>query len=304
MADTVCPRCSADIAPDDVNVKEGVAYCRPCDKLWPLRDLLSKDERKRARREIVKTDDDLEDDAADLAAADAMPSGCWLRDMGSETILGARCRSATGFFFLFFALFWNSITWTFVGIAVSGILSPAPTITTIPTTTPSTPSTTNAPSSASTPQPGVEASSPPDTTTAQSPSSPSTNPSPDPKPIFRKKNTFGGDSWFILLFMIPFVLVGIGTGTAAILGIFGRNEITLRPHGGTVFTGVGPIGYRRRFDPSRVRSVRITNSGSSTNGRPNKHIKLEADLDITFGVLLNPGRMRWLAGALRKILKP
>jgi hypothetical protein len=44
MPEVVCPYCSLPIPPEDVNVGEGVAYCRQCAELTRLRDLLGLDD--------------------------------------------------------------------------------------------------------------------------------------------------------------------------------------------------------------------------------------------------------------------
>jgi hypothetical protein len=67
---------------------------------------------------------------------------------------------------------------------------------------------------------------------------------------------------------------------------------------------VGPIGWTRRFSTDLVTSVRVTDSGSSTNNKPNKHIVIESDKTVKLGVMLSDRRRRWLAGVLRRVLRP
>lgn len=225
-------------------MREGVAFCRACDRLWKLRELAA----------------DPEEAEADKAAEGEMPAGCWLRDLGSETVIGASCRGPTGCFFLFFAAFWNSITSVFVFLALAGIYRHL------------------------------------GGTLPQGLANVKGNASPG--------NATLGMSIFMLVFMIPFVLVGVGTASAAAIGLFGRLEVTLRGQEGTVFTGVGPIGWRRRFAADLVKSVRVTDSRTSTNGRTNKQIVIEADKTVNLGVMLSDARRRWMAGVLRRVLGP
>lgn len=114
-----------------------------------------------------------------------------------------------------------------------------------------------------------------------------------------------GGSVFVLLFMIPFVLVGLVTAFIALMALFGRCEISLRGMEGQAFTGLGPIGWKRRFDASRVRDVTIETANSSTNGKPDRHVVIDAgDRTIKIGSVLSRARRRWLAGALTRVLLP
>lgn len=210
---------------------------------------------------------DPEDAAAKLAATDSPPSGCRIRDLGSHTVITVSCRGALGCFFLFFATFWNSIVSFFLCAALGGLY-------------------TNLVGPLPTWYPGAN-------TQIQSGSQTAT---PNTMPL--------GMVIGLLCFLIPFVLVGIGTAIAAIMGLVGRVTITLRGQEATAFTGVGPIGWRRRFDASSVRTVRIRESGSSTNDQPNKHIVIEADKTVKIGLLLSDKRRRWLAGVLSRVLIP
>lgn len=252
---TQCPACNSTIANTDINIAEGVALCRACDKLWKLRQLAA----------------DPEDGAADAAANAPPPSGCSIRDQthnfSSETVISASCRGGTGCFFAFFATFWNSITWIFVTIAAGGLY--ANLVGPLPSWYPMSNSTVKSGSTS--------------TTVAAMPL---------------------GMAIFLALFITPFVLIGLGTAAAAVLGLFGRVQVTLRGQEATVFTGVGHIGWNRRFAADTVRDVRIKESGSSTNNKPNKHIVIDADKTVKVGVLLSDARLRWLAGVLRRVLLP
>lgn len=309
MADTVCPACSSDITPDDINMREGAAFCRACDKMWRVSDLAGPPSLHTHTHTHAASDDDAEEASADQLAAREPPRGCWIRDEGTQTRVGARCRSATGFFFLLFATFWNSITWLFVFLALSGSM-PSPTSQHINPHPIPTPAETapQPPTSPSEPL-NVEAATPTSSTSpAPSPAPPATPPAAPPAELHSATTAGSGIEWFLLLFMIPFVLIGLVTASLAILGLFGRCEVTLRNHAGEAFTGVGPpslhLGWTRRFSADLVRAVNIRNSNSSTNGKPNKHIVIVADNDVPLGLFLSPDRRRWLAGALRSLLNP
>lgn len=112
-----------------------------------------------------------------------------------------------------------------------------------------------------------------------------------------------GMSIFLCFFLIPFILVGVCMGTAAMLSLFGRLVVTVRGPEGAVRTAIGPFGFTRRFDASAVRRVVITHTDSE-NGRRRNGIRIEADRTISFGSLLPDHRRDWLAAVLRTLLEP
>ena len=104
MSAILCPKCRAAIPPDDVNVKEGVAFCRACNTLTRLADLA---------------------DQAEITAADpaSPPQGCDFSSNGNETTITVSARSAgAAIGALFFSLFWNGIVSVFVLVAIAGSL--------------------------------------------------------------------------------------------------------------------------------------------------------------------------------------
>ncbi len=105
-----CPACDSEIALDDLNMTEGVGLCRPCGKLFKLGELVDDD------------DGPTSVDSLDIARGDP-PKGAWLRDTGVETQLGASTRTGVALFMWFFTIFWNSITGTFLVIAVGSALT-------------------------------------------------------------------------------------------------------------------------------------------------------------------------------------
>lgn len=224
--DTVCPNCSADIPPDEVNVSENIAYCRACDTLHRLSELTD------TERVVAPPTDD-------------PPHGAWIRDNGRDIRVGASCRSpSTAFFFIIFSGFWNSIVGLFLFNSIASLLG----------------------------YKGIGSSS-------------------------------TGFDLFTLLFMIPFVFVGLITASIALMALAGRVEVRIGPEKGVAFTGLGPLGWRRRFDATRVNEVTIQTANSSTNGKPDRHIVIESDdATVKVGSILSRARRRWMAGALTKLL--
>ncbi|MFI4898452.1 MAG: hypothetical protein ACIARR_11575, partial [Phycisphaerales bacterium JB059] len=224
--DTICPNCSADIPPHEVNVAENVAYCRACDTLHRLSEL--------ADQERVEA-----------PATDEPPAGAYIRDLGRDIRVGATCRSpSTALFFIIFAGFWNAIVGVFLFNAVASLLG----------------------------YNGLGASS-------------------------------TGFDLFTLIFMIPFVIVGLITAFIALMALFGRVEVRIAAEKAHAFTGLGPLGWRRPFDATRVSDITIETANSSTNGKPDRHIVIEAqDATVKLGSVLSRTRRRWLAGALTQLL--
>ncbi len=117
------------------------------------------------------------------------------------------------------------------------------------------------------------------------------------------RSSSSGFDLFTLVFMIPFVIVGLVTAFIALMAVFGRVEVRIGHEFGYAKTGVGPIGWTRRFDAARVTDVTIQTANSSTNGKPDRHIVIEAhDKTVKLGSVLSKARRRWMAGALTRLL--
>ncbi len=100
----LCTQCGGAIAPDDINVAEGIAYCRECRTLNRLATLL---------------------EAADLSDVDPAdpPTGCSMRDEGAQIVISASPRSlASAGGMIFFAVFWNGVVSVLVFPAIEGLL--------------------------------------------------------------------------------------------------------------------------------------------------------------------------------------
>lgn len=112
-----------------------------------------------------------------------------------------------------------------------------------------------------------------------------------------------GMTIFMGVFLTPFVLIGLGTGFLALVGIAGRYVITLRGDEGLISLGVGPLRWNRRFDAGRVSTVRVGAGEMTSNNRNVDAIHLEGGpRKVTFGHFLRDDRRRWMAGVLRTML--
>src|ERR1035441_3316030 len=87
--------------------------------------------------------------------------------------------------------------------------------------------------------------------------------------------------------------------------LFGRTEVRLNNADGVVFTGIGKLGYRRRFDAAAVKDVRIDDKQwrDSDGGRQRKtYIVIETREGklVKFGSMLTEERRKYVAGGVGK----
>jgi hypothetical protein len=116
-----------------------------------------------------------------------------------------------------------------------------------------------------------------------------------------------GMTIFLWIFLTPFIVIGL-----VMIGVFvsclaGRTEVRIRNAEGVVFAGIGSLGYRRRFDASAVKDVRIDDKQwrDSDGGRQHKTyiiIETRECKLVKFGSMLTEERRKFLAGAVRKVL--
>jgi hypothetical protein len=126
-----------------------------------------------------------------------------------------------------------------------------------------------------------------------------------PAPKMNGDTMNSGMVLFLWLFLTPFILIGSAMIGAFLSAVGGRTEVRLDANEGTVFVGIGPLGWKRRFNPRSIKDIRIKDSSyrDSDGDRQSKvRIRLEtADgKEIEFGSMLRPDRMKFVAGALRK----
>lgn len=107
---------------------------------------------------------------------------------------------------------------------------------------------------------------------------------------------------FLWLFLLPFILVGVNVVRMALLALAGRVEITVRGGEGAVFTGIGPLGIRKRFFAGAVTSVTVERARWPQNGPHPFQIVLQADRELRFGAMLSDARMKWLTKVLNETL--
>jgi hypothetical protein len=102
------------------------------------------------------------------------------------------------------------------------------------------------------------------------------------------------------LFGIPFVLGTLLFGSIAVMSVCGKVLVRVNRNAGLVFVGVGPLGWRRKFDWDGVAGIHLTqkcgNRGSVTD-----EITLEGRKRLSFASGVKAERLDFMLGALREM---
>ena len=124
-----------------------------------------------------------------------------------------------------------------------------------------------------------------------------------PAPKMNDNNMGAGMTVFLWLFLTPFILIGLTMIGTCLSSLFGRTEARIENARGTLFTGIGAIGWKRNFDTSEVGDVRIHQTRSN-EGRESFTILVEMreGKQYKLGSLLTPERREFVMGALRRTL--
>jgi hypothetical protein len=117
-----------------------------------------------------------------------------------------------------------------------------------------------------------------------------------------------GMTLFLWLFLTPFIAIGLMLLAAFLSCLGGKTEVRLNHKEGVVFSGIGPLGWRRRFDPEQVKDVRIQDSqwrdsDGDRHRKTNILLGLRSGKEIKLGSMLTAPRRNFVAAALREALK-
>lgn len=111
---------------------------------------------------------------------------------------------------------------------------------------------------------------------------------------------------FLWLFLTPFIAVGLVVLATFLSALAGRTELRIQRDEVTLFTGVGPVGFRKRFATTAVRDVRLQEQSWRDNrgtARQQKSLVIDTDAKpVTFGTMLSEPRRRFIAAAAKKEL--
>ena len=116
-----------------------------------------------------------------------------------------------------------------------------------------------------------------------------------------------GMTIFLWIFLTPFIVIGLIMIGAFLSSLGGRTEVRVNNAEGVVFTGIGALGYRRRFDASAVNDVRLDdrqwrNSNGNLQQKTCIVIETREGKQVKLGSMLTPERRKFVAGAVRKVL--
>jgi hypothetical protein len=127
-----------------------------------------------------------------------------------------------------------------------------------------------------------------------------------PAPTSRGQPVGVGMTLFLWVFLTPFIAVGTAMLMAFLSSLAGRTEVQIQGGQGVIFTGIGPLGFRKRFSVSEVQDVRIENRRwRDSNGASHKNAQIVIETNrkpVNFGSMLTDERRRFVAGCLKKEL--
>jgi hypothetical protein len=127
-----------------------------------------------------------------------------------------------------------------------------------------------------------------------------------PPPKMNGSTMGAGMTIGLWVFLTPFIAIGLVLLAAVAMCLAGRMEVRVTPDHGEVFTGVGPVGWRRRFDPAAVRRVALNNRRwRDSDGDPRSQVEVVIETPertIRFGSSLTEARRRFVASALARVL--
>jgi hypothetical protein len=98
---------------------------------------------------------------------------------------------------------------------------------------------------------------------------------------------------------IPFILGTLLFGSIAVMSVCGKVTVSLAGDDGVIFTGVGPIGWRRRFNWRKVTSIRRTEK-IGNRGSTYEQITFEGEKRLNFAAGVKTERLDFMLAVLRK----
>ncbi|HSU57347.1 MAG TPA: hypothetical protein VLT36_25115 [Candidatus Dormibacteraeota bacterium] len=127
-----------------------------------------------------------------------------------------------------------------------------------------------------------------------------------PSPTSRGHSIPLGMTVFLWLFLTPFIAIGLSTVAGVLSCLAGRTEVRIDGQQVSIFSGVGPVGFRKRFPASDVEDVRIEDkrwrNNDGATGRNTQIVVETKQKPFKFGSMLSAERRQFIAGALLKEL--
>tara|TARA_R110002073_G_scaffold89852_6_gene212499 strand:- start:19856 stop:20533 length:678 start_codon:yes stop_codon:yes gene_type:complete len=110
---------------------------------------------------------------------------------------------------------------------------------------------------------------------------------------------------FLSLFGIPFLLGTFFFGAITIMSVAGKVEIIITKAGGVIFTGVGNIGFSKKFTWNEISSIKETHSYSGNRpgriGNRGTKISIEGERRVSFGTGIPNARKYYMLESLKKL---
>lgn len=104
------------------------------------------------------------------------------------------------------------------------------------------------------------------------------------------------------LFGVPFILGTLIMGGLVVMSIFGKITVRVNGDDGVIFWGIGPVGWRRRFNWRDVTGIRLTESNSRRSS-VYQQITIDGKKTLNFGIGSNNQRLNFMLAALRRKLR-
>ncbi len=127
-----------------------------------------------------------------------------------------------------------------------------------------------------------------------------------PAPTSKGQPVGIGLTIFLWLFLTPFITVGAGMLMTFLSCLAGKTELQIQGGQCVLFTGIGALGFRKRFSASEVRNVRIEDKRwLDSNGGSHRNARIIIEMDrkpINFGSMLTDERRRFIAACVKKEL--
>ena len=111
-----------------------------------------------------------------------------------------------------------------------------------------------------------------------------------------------GMTLFLCIFLLPFLVIGIGTMLVALTMLFGKTVAVIDEFDSYIATGIGRFRWKRRFDPRKAQSVKIVSAAWQSENSHQMRIVLVADKTIRFASMLNEDQRAWFRAQLDQLL--
>ena len=127
-----------------------------------------------------------------------------------------------------------------------------------------------------------------------------------PAPKMNDRTMDWGAVVFLWLFLTPFIAIGSGMLLYLLSAVAGRTEVRLCQNQGTIFVGIGPLGWKRRFSTALVHTVtlreKIRQGKNGNTAQQEVHLELQDGETLEFGSMIPEERQHFFVSALRRAL--